>query len=734
MKNSIHCYLTILLLSSFSLAKAQPCLPFGITFTTQTAVDSFTVNNPGCTEIQGVLVIQSGSADPIQNLNGLSGITAVMGGVYIQQNTQLSNLSGLTALHTIQGGLYVHENTGLENFIGLDSLEVLNGNLVLSENVGLLNPDGLQGLTSINGSVLIDRNHQMANLYGLDNIIHIAGDLDIEYNIGLQHIDHLAYLLSIGGKLKFSTNNSVQQLSGLVNLTYIGGDFEVRGNMVLESLDGMENLTEIGGNFFFYTTRLKDVNGLSVLQSIGGNLTLWLNNKLVNLEGLLNLTQIGGELIIRGNNNLPALNGLDNIDPESITFLEITANAEIQFCEVQSVCTYLSNGGEANINNNANLLGCANIEQVNLACEAVEDSTLCLLQGITISRQGQLDSFAINYPGCVHVLGDVSIQSGSVNPISEVAGLNHIETIDGNLRITGNQHILQLAGFDSLYWVGSQLQILNNMNLHTISGFNNLQTVLASLSIELSVENVTISGFSQLERVEQSLNITGIIHVDNCGEFNLLRFIGVGLSLESCNSIDLNGFSNLDSIGHTLRLRYLKELQNVNDLESLTSIRLLIIETNDKIASLSGLHNISNDEITSINLRYNSSLSTCNYANICAYLESGKPATINNNAPGCNSKEDILSYCVTSSGEVIGMDGSRPEVIVFPNPASAYLNIIAPEDLQFKAGIYNIAGQILRTFEFTETAVISLHDLPSGMYFLVFEYEGGTVSRKVVIE
>jgi len=39
---------------------AQPCLPNGITFTTQGQIDSFPINYPGCTEIGGDVVIGGG--------------------------------------------------------------------------------------------------------------------------------------------------------------------------------------------------------------------------------------------------------------------------------------------------------------------------------------------------------------------------------------------------------------------------------------------------------------------------------------------------------------------------------------------------------------------------------------------------------------------------------------------------------------------------------------------------
>lgn len=58
------------------LTVSQPCLPEGITFTTQEQVDSFQINYPNCTEIDGNVLIEG---NEIINLEGLSVLTAVDG-------------------------------------------------------------------------------------------------------------------------------------------------------------------------------------------------------------------------------------------------------------------------------------------------------------------------------------------------------------------------------------------------------------------------------------------------------------------------------------------------------------------------------------------------------------------------------------------------------------------------------------------------------------------------------
>ena len=50
--------LTLCLLSIALSGWTQSCLPGGITFTTQAQIDSFPINYPGCSEIEGFVEIR----------------------------------------------------------------------------------------------------------------------------------------------------------------------------------------------------------------------------------------------------------------------------------------------------------------------------------------------------------------------------------------------------------------------------------------------------------------------------------------------------------------------------------------------------------------------------------------------------------------------------------------------------------------------------------------------------
>jgi S-formylglutathione hydrolase FrmB len=98
----------------------ESCLPEGITFTTQVEIDSFQINYPGCTEIEGDVTI---NGDDISDLNGLNVVTAIGGDLNISSNDILYDLTGLEGLTYIGGNLEITGNAVLSELMGLDNVE-----------------------------------------------------------------------------------------------------------------------------------------------------------------------------------------------------------------------------------------------------------------------------------------------------------------------------------------------------------------------------------------------------------------------------------------------------------------------------------------------------------------------------------------------------------------------------------------------------------------------------------
>ncbi|MBP6809872.1 MAG: T9SS type A sorting domain-containing protein [Saprospiraceae bacterium] len=173
-------------------ALAQSCLPNGIQFQRQGQIDSFTLNYPGCTVIEGGI---SFYGPTIVNLNGLSGLTAIVGFL------QIGNAPNLTSLN------------GLENVTSIGSLQMYQSSL---ENL-----NGLEQITSV-------------------------GDIDINGNIEMISLTGLNNLDSIGSHLLIRWNPKLTSLDGLENLRVVGGDFGIWANPLLTSLEDLEHLTSVG--------------------------------------------------------------------------------------------------------------------------------------------------------------------------------------------------------------------------------------------------------------------------------------------------------------------------------------------------------------------------------------------------------------------------------------------------------------------------------------------------------
>lgn len=395
----------------------NPCLPDGISFATQAQVDSFSLNYPGCTEIEGSVYINS---EDISNLNGLSQITAIGGFLKIFSTHQLSNLDGLDNLHSIGGECGIAWNNNLTSLSGLNSLKYVGGSLGIGPNPILADLDALDSLSyvgwnfaiSMNDSIIdislnslatvdgsyfeishnphlnalsgfesltktniiwIIDNVSMKSLTGFGNLEQVGLHLQITNNVALSDVSGFKRLKSIVGEpsesgLIITGNSDIEALNGFDSLSYVANDVEIGGNHSLTTLAGLGSLESVGGSLIIKNnSNLSNLDGLQSLSSIGNDLRIRENNGLSKLTGLENLLSVGGNLLLRGNDQLTDISGLNNIEPTTISNLFIFYNSSLSDCNIESVCNYLSaQGGPVSISENAE--GCNSPEEVIDSC------------------------------------------------------------------------------------------------------------------------------------------------------------------------------------------------------------------------------------------------------------------------------------------------------------------------------------------------------------------------------
>lgn len=687
---------------------SSQCLPGGITFSSQSDLNNFSTNYPGCTNIQGDVTIRG--AD-INNLSPLSSLNSIGGFLYILDNPMLPNLDGLSSLTSVGGYLYIEFNPIMTNVNGLSALSTVGGFVYFRQNGDLADVDGLSSLTTVGGYLNFHFNGALANLEGLSSLTSVTDGMELLNNSSLIDLDGLSALTSLGGGINIEDNG------GLISL-----------------------------------------GGLSSLSSIGGGLSIVNNTALPNLTGLSSLTTLAGGITVISNDVLTTLNGLENIDHTSITNLNIQNNTILSNCEVQSICDYLGiPANSATISGNAT--DCASRAEVEAAC--IE----CPAGGLTLDSQADIDDFATNYPGCAVISGHLTIQESIPGNITSLAGLSQLTNIDGTLSVSSNSSLTSLNGLDNIITVDG-LAIIGLSSLPNLSGLGSLTTIeqalniysntgltnLTGLSSIATIDDVEIIGNSDLislAGLENITSIAGTIDIEgnpdlaNLSGLDNLNAIGGYLDLGANGLTSLSALGSLNSLGGFLRILNNNSLPNLNGLEGLTSIPgdlnidnnnvlttfnglnnitsvggnfiisdhssltdlstlasltsiggylyieqnaalaslaglggvasiggylnifdndlltslsalntlnsisgFLTISNNDLLTSLNGLENIDHTTITTLTIQNNTNLSTCEVQSICDYL--GIPAnsaTISGNASGCTSRAEVEAAC-----------------------------------------------------------------------------------------
>ncbi|NOU46696.1 MAG: T9SS type A sorting domain-containing protein [Bacteroidales bacterium] len=508
-------YILLILVVMSVRLMGQGCLPEGITFTTQAQIDSFAVNYPGCTEIEGSVYVMNGQ---VQNLQGLINITLIDGGLYIFGQDDLTSLSGLDNLISIGETLEIDNNSNLVNFMGLQSLTTVGSDMIVVGNYVLENFEGLNSLSNVGGRLDIAWNNILLNFSGLENLNTVGVELYIFSNHSLSNLTGLENLSNAGGVVQILYNsnlNSIQALSGIAPGSI--NQMDIYGNLILNECnipafcdylmdptgvvniyqndDGCNNPSEVAescgfeldclpyGNYWVATQQEADnffqnypgctdlkgnlhiggqtlnyVNGLSGINSVEGDLLIQHNYSMNNLIGLESLTSVGGDLNIGGfeewNYYLRNMVGLENL---------VNFDGNIQIIGNESL---------------ENLHGLNGIDTVN-------DLTIsCYPSMIDLSGLDSLTSVMHDF----HITG---------NSLKHLYGLEKIDSVHGNLSIGGSDSLIDLEGLNSLNYIGGELRISYNKSLNNLTNLISVKSV-GDIAIMNNESLTSLSGLDSI--------------------------------------------------------------------------------------------------------------------------------------------------------------------------------------------------------------------------------------------
>jgi hypothetical protein len=674
MKNLI---LLFILLTAFQGALfSQSCLPEGIRLETQYEIDNFQLNYPGCTEIEGdVTLIGNNFTD----LNGLNVLTRIGGsltiGTYSGGNPGLTNLTGLENLVSIGGSLSIGfdyaGNTYLISLTGLENLESIGGDLNIAYNDTLTSLMGLDSISFIGGVIRIEYNEALTSLSGLEYIstASVTG-LYIHDNISLSDCEVQSicdYLASPNGTINIYNNSngcnnprelinacgitlsclpfgnyyfisqadidsfktfypdcrelegdvrvdgdSITNLNGLSAIHSIAGNLSIEGNDVLTSLAGLDSVSFIGGDFYIgeFASKgnpvLADLTGLSTLTSIGGGLYIVYNDALSSLNGLNNVNSIGENLQIYDNDALTSLSGLAGLNSIG-GYLDIESNA---------ILTSLS--GLDNIN-------ASSIDQLyiygNLNLSTCDVQSIC---EFLANPSGSID-ILYNGTGCDNP-PEVAAACGFSLPCLPFGNYHFLyqteidnfqanypdcAVLEGRVAIEGYT-INNLNGLNPVTSIDGIFIIDDVTDLTSLSGLDNLSSIEESFVISGFNHLTDLSGLDNLSSIGGGLFISGQYYLTSLAGLDNLTSIGGQVEfMSNSHLVNLAGMENVTSIGGALRIWENQGFTSLDGLDNLTSIGGdLDIEENNFLANLSGLENLTsiggllriddNDDLTSL--------------------------------------------------------------------------------------------------------------------------------------
>ncbi|MCK4676995.1 MAG: T9SS type A sorting domain-containing protein, partial [Bacteroidales bacterium] len=282
------------------------------------------------------------------------------------------------------------------------------------------------------------------------------------------------------------------------------------------------------------------------------------------------------------------------------------------------------------------------------------------------------------------------LRIGNNATLTSLTGLDNVTSIGGYIHIYGNATLTSLTGLDNVTSIGGGLNISNNDTLTNLSGLDNVTSIGGALSIYYNDALTCLSGLENLTSIAGDLSI---------GHW----YYGGNLSLTS-----LTGLNNLTSIGGALGIYY-----------------------NPALTSLTGLDNIDATSIDSLFIIDNSFLSTCEVQSVCDYLAAPNGTIeIYNNAPGCNSQEEVEEACAVSVKSLSPED----EISIFPNPANRQLTISSKDGATIEEVIiYNQIGQIVHQ-EKPVNDIIDISQLHTGMYLIEVVSGQRKIREKLMIE
>ena len=500
---------TLILLFTYRLP-AQGCPSF-ITLSSQSDVDNFSQNYPGCTDLTYTeLTIEGGT---VVDLSPLSFIT-VLSALSITQ-TEVTDLTGLDNLIVVDNRLEIIYNFGLISLTGLEGLRAPANSTTISSNFSLNDISQLNGVDFTQAfatpALTVTNNQDLSTC----NITTICNGI----------VDNQS-------KFRFSSNGTgCQSTSEVVaTCTPVTCDDGIQ--------NGDETGVDCGGSSCDACPTCDDgvQNGAETGVDCGGPDC---GGCATCDDGIQNGGETGVDCGGADCTACPTCD--DGVQNGSETGVDCGGPD----CDACPTCNDgIRNGSETGVDCGGPDCG---------ACDLDCPNPSVITQNIWIQSQTQIDGFRARYGDCVHLTGNLRISEfAGAPPITNLAGLSAIVQVDGQVNIQDNPSLSSLDGLEGIRGSIPGLRIIDNEVLTSIDALANISVVRGALLIQ---ENDLLENLDGLQGIERVLNLITISRNPQLLELSglsNLRFAGTYLNIQSNQSLQDASFLNnlsVDSIG-----------------------------------------------------------------------------------------------------------------------------------------------------------------------------------------
>lgn len=316
-----------------------------------------------------------------------------------------------------------------------------------------------------------------------------------------------------------------------------------------------------------------------------------------------------------------------------------------------------------------------------------------------LSTSKQLVDFAMEYPDCSVIAGNIIIDGFDTGRLMNLDGLKQLKIIEGSLFIGNHLLLNDLSALQQLEKIGGDLIIINNPSLQEISSFINLSRIEGSLRL-INCPQMEQVYFPALQAVEE----------------NLIVFFNARLQT-------LSGFESLERIGEDLHISRNPYLTNLKGLEELERIEGdLMIFRNPFLRHLSGLDNLTGIQERIIIIE-NDSLSDCK-SGFCYRFLPTQQLTVGNikeNACGCNSARELRTIC---RGDTVNC-----------NPTYTIAgNIQTPNKKPISNVTVRLNGPLESAVLTDENGKFQFKDLPEGEYFVALSRTEDYINGVTIVD